>query len=101
MFWKGISVTQMTEAASVYCKYLKGAAKIIKFAHPMRVLGSSLGAWRETALMAVAGLGNAVVEGGQAGQGWLRRNWGKLVLATILMYVISARIMSDANGKQS
>lgn len=44
------------------------------------------------------GLG-AVVEGGQAardvGQGWLRRHWGKMVLAVVFAYVVAARLMGD------
>ncbi|KAK1086647.1 Ubiquitin-conjugating enzyme E2 6 [Friedmanniomyces endolithicus] len=48
-----------------------------------------------------AGLG-AVVEGGQAateaGRGWLGRNWGKVVMATLFAYVIAARLLSDAKA---
>jgi len=48
-----------------------------------------------------AGLG-AVVEGGQAarqaGQGWLGRNWGKLAVAAVFIYVLAARLLSDVNA---
>ncbi|KAK5125794.1 hypothetical protein LTR85_012070 [Meristemomyces frigidus] len=48
-----------------------------------------------------AGLG-AVVEGGQAardaGQGWLRRHWGKMALAAVFIYVLTARVMSDVKA---
>ncbi|KAK5137540.1 hypothetical protein LTR08_008520 [Meristemomyces frigidus] len=40
----------------------------------------------------------AVVDGGQArdvGQGWVRRHWGKLALAAVFVYVLTARVLSD------
>lgn len=44
----------------------------------------------------------AVVEGGQAardaGQGWLRRNWGKMAMVAVFVYVLAARVMSDVKA---
>ncbi|TKA28404.1 hypothetical protein B0A50_03871 [Salinomyces thailandicus] len=34
---------------------------------------------------------------GQAGQGWLGRNWGKMAIAAVFLYVLAARLLSDVN----
>ena len=48
-----------------------------------------------------AGLG-AVVDGAQAvrdvEQGWVRKHWGKLALAGLFVYVLTARVLSDVKG---
>jgi ubiquitin-conjugating enzyme E2 J2 len=48
-----------------------------------------------------SGLG-AVVEGGQAarqaGQGFLGRHWGKLVIAAVMLYVVAARVVGGSEG---
>ncbi|KAF2764680.1 UBC-like protein [Teratosphaeria nubilosa] len=54
------------------------------------------------------GIGAAVVEGGQAarqageaGHGWLRRNWGKVIVAAFFVYVIAARVMGEQTQQRS
>lgn len=72
---------------------------------PMSQLSCSpeASALRRRANGSSASLGT-MVGGGQAareaGQGWLRRNWGKVVIAGIFIYVVVARVMSEAREQQ-
>lgn len=50
-----------------------------------------------TSLGTVIGGGQAARE---AGQSWLRRNWGKILIVGIFVYVVVARVMSEAREQQ-
>ncbi|EMC92769.1 hypothetical protein BAUCODRAFT_37681 [Baudoinia panamericana UAMH 10762] len=59
-------------------------------------------ALRQRASTGQAGLGAAVVGGGQAarqaGHGWLGRNWGKVLAGVIFIYVVAARLLNDVKS---